>query len=125
MGSLSLQQKYARLATDDAPGQEVRQGTDSIVPLLRGSRLPGIPVDFSHGDVDAFTPTPGAFEAFSQAVAIGGKRAYTEYRGGQDLRALVAQRLASFTGASVCGENGLIITPGTQGALFLAVAATV
>jgi len=125
MGSLSLQQKYARLATDDAPGQEIRQGTGSILPLLRGDRLAGTPVDFSHGDVDAFTPTPGAFEAFSQAVEIGGRRAYTEYRGDQELRAMVAQRLAGFTGAAVCGEHGLIITPGTQGALFLAVAATV
>jgi aspartate/methionine/tyrosine aminotransferase len=37
----------------------------------------------------------------------------------------LAEKLAAFTGRPVSGANELIITPGTQGALFLAVGATV
>lgn len=119
-----LTEKYARLATDNAPGQEGRQqrpGAD----LLTGETLPGTPVDFSHGDVDAFAPPPAAARDFADGLARGAAQAYTEYRGAIDIREAVADRLAAFTGASVAAGDELIITPGTQGALFLAVAATV
>lgn len=122
---LTIAEKFAALATEHAPGQEVRQAIGDIDNLRRGGVLPGTPVDFSHGDVDAFTPTPGAFEAFADAVAAGGQQAYTEYRGSASIRAELADRLAGFTGAPVSAENGLILTPGTQGALFLSIAATV
>jgi aspartate/methionine/tyrosine aminotransferase len=89
--------------------------------------LPGTPVDFSHGDVndDAFAPAPGALDEFLDGVRRGSSQAYTEYRGGAELREDVATKLASFTGRPVSGANELIITPGTQGALFLALGATV
>jgi len=122
---VTIQSKFARLATDNAPGQEVRQQSGNIESLLRGDVLSGRPVDFSHGDVDAFVPTPGSFEVFSEGVAAGGKQAYTEYRGSLEIRETLAARLAAFTGAPVDGREGMIITPGTQGALFLAVASTV
>src|SRR5690606_19896335 len=72
-----------------------------------------------------FLPTPGSLEVFSEGVAAGGRQAYTEYRGSLEIREALAGRLASFTGAPVDGRDGMIITPGTQGALFLAVASTV
>ena len=122
---MSIESKLRSLGTDTAPGQEVRQSAGSIEAVLRGDRLTGTPVDFSHGDVDAFRPTPGAFEEFSAGVARGGRQAYTEYRGDISIRETIATRLADFTGAPVDARDGLIITPGTQGALFLAVAATV
>ena len=122
---MSIAAKFSRLGTDNAPGQEVRQGSADILTLLRGEPLPGVPVDFSHGDVDAHEPTPGSFEVFSTGVALGGRQAYTEYRGDSGIRDLVGERLAAFTGAPVDAAEGLIVTPGTQGALFLAVAATV
>ena len=122
---MSIQLKFSRLATDNAPGQETRQASTGIDRLLRGERLPGTPVDFSHGDVDAHEPTPGSHEVFSEGVGRGGRQAYTEYRGDLEIRELVAGRLAAFTGAPVDAKDGLIVTPGTQGALFLAVAATV
>lgn len=126
----SIEQKFAKLGTDHAPGQEVRQdigasgGEDAT---LRGAPLPGVPVDFSHGDVNAtaFAPTPGALDEFVAGVERGGSQAYTEYRGGAELRDRLADRLASFTGRPVTASRELIVTPGTQGALFLAVAATV
>jgi len=122
---MSLETKFRKLGTDNAPGQEVRQDNSQTESVLRGPRIEGAPVDFSHGDVDAHTPTPGAQELFAQGVQKGAVQAYTEYRGDQDIRDLLAPRLAEFTGAPVDPRDGLIVTPGTQGALFLAVASTV
>ncbi|MCB1447855.1 MAG: pyridoxal phosphate-dependent aminotransferase [Rhizobiaceae bacterium] len=121
---MSVQEKFSKLGTDNAPGQEVRQKTGDLHALLRGEALTGAPVDFSHGDVDAFTPTPGAFEIFCDGVRLGGHQAYTEYRGASRIREDLVGKLASFTGAPV-DADGMILTPGTQGALFLAVASTV
>lgn len=123
----TITEKFAKLGTDHAPGQEVRQGGAALDAHLHGDTLPGTPVDFSHGDVNdnAFAPTPGAFEEFAAGVQRGGSQAYTEYRGGAELRERVAERLGEFTGRPVSSAQELIITPGTQGALFLALGATV
>jgi len=122
---MSVQTKFSRLGTDNAPGQAVRHQTSSMPDMLRGEPLPGRAVDFSHGDVDAFPPPPGSFEMFAEGVAVGGRQAYTEYRGDISIREQVAERLSSFTGAPVDARDGMILTNGTQGALFLAVASTV
>lgn len=122
---MTIEEKFARLGTDNAPGQEARQSTEEIEALMRGARLEGEPVDFSHGDVDAHEPSPGSFELFSEGVADGGCQAYTEYRGDPAIRDRVAEKLSAFTGAPVEPRDGLILTPGTQGALFLAVASMV
>lgn len=118
-------EKFRNLGIDAAPGQEVRQGTDSVAAMQIGEPLAGAMVDFSHGDVDAFPPPPGSFERFAEAVETGGRQAYTEYRGSADIRAELARKLAEFTAAPVLPDVGMILTPGTQGALFLAVASTV
>lgn len=122
---MSIETKFNKLGADDAPGQEARQSAEHIELLLKGDTVPGRKVDFSHGDVDAHEPAPGAFDLFSAGVEQGGSQAYTEYRGDLHIRELVAPRLAAFTGAPVDAAEGLIVTPGTQGALFLAIAATV
>lgn len=121
----TIDDKFALLATDNAPGQEARLQAADLGPVLRGDPIEGKPVDFSHGDVDAFEPTPGAFEAFSAGVEAGGEQAYTVYRGKENIRDHLATKLAEFTGAPVSSEHGLIITPGSQGALFLAIASCV
>jgi aspartate/methionine/tyrosine aminotransferase len=123
----ALEAKFAKLGTDHAPGQEVRQGDAPSGDALRGGPLPGVAVDFSHGDVNdiAFPPAPGALEAFITGEHRGGAQAYTEYRGGAQLREHVAQKLAAFTGRPISAAEELIITPGTQGALFLALGAAV
>ena len=123
----STKDTFATLGIDHAPGQQGRQAGGTLDATLIGDSLPGDPVDFSHGDVnsDAFAPAPDALEVFVAGVHRGSRQAYTEYRGDSDLRALVAERLATFTGRSVSSTNELIVTPGTQGALFLALAATV
>jgi len=122
---ISLDEKFRALEADSAPGQEVRQETGDLNTLMRGEKLDGIPVDFSHGDVDAFPPTPGSKEAFKDGFEIGGQQAYTEYRGAASIREDLAKRLGTFTGRSISADSELIITPGTQGALFMALGATV
>lgn len=122
---MTLDAKFTRLATDNAPGQESRQNTADIEALMIGGKIEGRLVDFSHGDVDAHEPTPGAHEAYSEGYAKGGAQAYTEYRGAAEIRDLLAARLSAFTGAAVDAKDGLIVTPGTQGALFLAMGACV
>ncbi|WP_417588917.1 pyridoxal phosphate-dependent aminotransferase [Pararhodobacter oceanensis] len=121
----ALDQKFAALAADNAPGQEVRQDMSGLDAAMKGGLFNGTPVDFSHGDVDAHPPTPGSAEAWQAGFEVGGQQAYTEYRGAAAIREKVAARLAEFTGHPLSADSELIITPGTQGALFLALGATV
>lgn len=123
----NIEEKFAKLGTDHAPGQETRQLRIAPRGGLKGGPISGSPVDFSHGDVNenAFPPTPGALEEFIRGVHRGGKQAYTEYRGSADLREELAGKLAAFTSRPIAAAHELIITPGTQSALFLGVAATV
>ena len=117
-----VSEKFAKLGCDNAPGQEINQKEETL-PLI-GDKLEGRRVDFSHGDVDAHPPIPGSLEAFNEGFAEGGVQAYTEYKGRKAIRDDLAAKLAAFTGAPVDPAN-LIVTPGTQCALFLAMGATV
>ena len=117
-----IEEKFRKLGVDHAPGQEVNAGNGGLT--LRGDPLPGAPVDFSHGDVDAHPPIPGSLDSFEAGYALGARRAYTQYSGDLALRTKVAQSLTKFTGAAVAPEH-LIFTPGTQGALFLAMGSLV
>ena len=119
----SLSAKFLKMGIDHAPGQEVLQKENCLE--LRGERLDGIRVDFSHGDVDAHIPVPGCKEAFDEGFALGGKRAYTEYRGADVLRKELAEKLSAFTGVAIDKDKNIILTPGTQGALFLAMGSLV
>ncbi|MEY1556350.1 pyridoxal phosphate-dependent aminotransferase [Yoonia sp. R2331] len=121
---MTIHDTFAAMQSGAAPGQEIRAGTEMPIEAI-GEALTGTPVDFSHGDVDAHQPIPGARDAWLEGFAAGGRQAYTEYRGDVDLRQKLALHLAAFTGAPVDGVNGLILTPGTQGALFLAMGACV
>ena len=118
----ALLEKFAKLGCDNAPGQEGRQ--KAVELELRGEKLEGKMVDFSHGDVDAHPPIPGTLADFVAGVEkIGGHQAYTEYRGGRGTREDLARKLSAFTGAAIDPDQNIILTPGTQGALFLAIGA--
>lgn len=119
----NITQKFAKLGVDNAPGQEGRQRTMKLP--AKGDALPGKAVDFSHGDVDAFPPIPGTLGAFVNGVEAGAAQAYTEYRGKASIREDLALKLTAFSGAPVDAESEIILTPGTQGALFLAMGALV
>ena len=120
---MTIQEKFAGLGIDNAPGQEALQKKEALD--LRGEKLLGARVDFSHGDVDAHMPTPGSFDVFKEGFEEGGSQAYTPYRGRKKILDHVAARLSGFTGASIDPEENLILTPGTQGALFLAMGANI
>lgn len=115
---MTIQEKFQRLGIDNAPGQESLQ--KAKVLDLRGEKLEGPAVDFSHGDVDAHQPTPGSFEVFAAGVEEGAAQAYTPYRGRKTILEDVAGSLSKFAGVSIDPASQLILTPGTQGALFLA-----
>ncbi|MBS7218085.1 MAG: pyridoxal phosphate-dependent aminotransferase [Oscillospiraceae bacterium] len=121
---MTLQEKFARLGTDNAPGQEGLQ-KDEALPMI-GDKLEGPAVDFSHGDVNAHTPIPGSLETFVKQYAVEGTyQAYTEYRGKGTIRQYLAEKLAEYSGAPVDPDTEIILTPGTQGALFLAMGSLV
>ena len=115
---MTLDEKFKALEADNAPGQEVWQDIDDLNTIMRGGKFDGVPVDFSHGDVDAFPPTPGSSEAWKGGFERGGQQAYKEYRGAAQIREGLADRLGKFTGKPVSADSELIITPGTHGALF-------
>ena len=120
---MNIAEKFDKLGVDNAPGQESLQ--KNVALDLRGEKLDGPAVDFSHGDVDAHVPTPGSFEVFAQGVEEGGAQAYTPYRGRKAILEHVAKHLAAFTGAVIDPSQNVILTPGTQGALFLAMGANI
>ena len=120
---MTIQEKFARLGIDNAPGQEALQKSQTLE--LRGEKLSGPAVDFSHGDVDAHIPTPGSFEVFAAGVEEGAAQAYTPYRGRKTILEHVASKLSDFTGASIDPAANVILAPGTQGALFLAMGANI
>lgn len=123
----TISDRFERLGIEHAPGQEARQTPNGASLPIPHEALDGPSVDFSHGDVghDAFPPTPGVLDVFANGFSAGGKQAYTEYRGSAEIRTMIAGRLGSFTKHPVSAAEGLIVTPGTQSALFLAVSATV
>ena len=90
----SLTSKYAKLGVESAPGQEELQVVTDLP--LRGEKIWGEKVDFSHGDIDAHEPTPGSLELFTAGYKEGTKQAYTEYRGRKDIREYLANKLAEF-----------------------------
>lgn len=120
---MTIAEKFEKLGIDNAPGQESLQKSAALE--FRGEKLTGPMVDFSHGDVDAHEPTPGSFEVFAEGVKAGAAQAYTPYRGKKSVLEHVASRLAVFTGAGIDSEQNLILTPGTQGALFLAMGSNI
>ena len=120
---MNIREKFEMLGIDNAPGQASLE--KNLALELSGEKVPGAKVDFSHGDVDAHEPTPGSLGVFVEGFLEGGSQAYTPYRGKKDILEQVAADLAAFSGAPVDPASELILTPGTQGALFLAMGANV
>ena len=101
---MTIQEKFAKLGIDNAPGQETLQKSQALE--LRCGKLEGAPVDFSHGDVDAHIPTPGSFEVFAAGVEEGGAQAYTPYRGRKEIRDAIMAKLEGVPGVSARPTEG-------------------
>lgn len=119
----TITEKFDHLGVDNAPGQEGQQ--KEVALDLRGEKIEGPFVDFSHGDVDAHKPTPGSFEVFAAGVEEGGSQAYTPYKGKPAILEMVAERISAFAGVSIDPKTELLLTGGTQGALFLAMGSNI
>jgi aspartate/methionine/tyrosine aminotransferase len=76
-------------------------------------------LNLTYADTKRFPPPAWALEAFQRA-ASGGGESYTPYRGDRDVRAALAAPLSSFVGFNVDPDTELILTPGSQAALFMA-----
>ena len=76
-------------------------------------------IDLTHGDTRAFVPPDSAFKDFTKAVKDN-TEAYSAYRGSSTVRELIAPRISKLLSVEVDPMSELIITPGSQGALFSA-----
>lgn len=118
---MTILEKFERLGMENAPGQEDGSGSDVVE--LEGYH--GRFVDFGHGDVLAHEVLPGAVEHFLEGMKDGSDQAYTRYRGRATVLEDVAEKLSKFVGIPLDPAKNLILTPGTQGALFLAMGANI
>jgi aspartate/methionine/tyrosine aminotransferase len=113
--------RLARLDAIRRPGSE-----HSVRDLDLSLRLDGGSdglLDTTHFDTVRFPPPAWAGPAIAAAVADG-SLAYTAYRGSPGVIEELAPRLAALTAAPVALDE-IVVTPGTQGALFTLLAATV
>ena len=88
------------------------------------ARAPAEFIDTTHFDTVRFPPPSWAAERFAEAAADG-SQAYTGYRGNPRVLAEVAENLSTFLGWQVDPERNLVLTPGTQAALFSTLSARV
>ena len=81
-------------------------------------------LDLTYANTHRFPPPPWVLPDFV-AAASGGGMTYTPYRGDERVRSAVAESLSAFLGIDIDPHSELILTPGSQAALFVAMSATV
>ncbi|HTW18848.1 MAG TPA: aminotransferase class I/II-fold pyridoxal phosphate-dependent enzyme [Mycobacteriales bacterium] len=114
------------LAAAALPEYVARYGA-SVLDLDRAvAAAPGPPdlIDLTHGDTRAFLPPDWALRGFDTGAADN-TEAYTAYRGSASVREVLAPRVAALLGRPVDAARELIVTPGSQGALFATLSALV
>src|SRR5690606_2385037 len=79
-------------------------------------------LDATYADTHRFPPPEWALPTFV-AAASGEGMTYTPYRGDRGVREAVARNISEHLGVPADGPADVILTPGTQGALFIALAA--
>lgn len=82
----------------------------------------GTLLDATYADTHRFPPPDWALATFT-AAAGGEGMTYTPYRGDQRVREAVATNVHEVLGFPAVTDREVILTPGTQGALFAALAA--
>jgi aspartate/methionine/tyrosine aminotransferase len=101
-------------------------GLNSVVSAERALEARAVELgrpllNLTYADTKRFPPPPWALEAFTRA-ASGGGPTYTPYRGDAEVRRHVARSVTDFLGRPVDPERELILTPGSQAALFTVLA---
>lgn len=102
-------------------GMTLREGERRLEDNARN--LSGL-VDLTYADTVRFPAPEFAISAFTKAATAGGM-SYTAYRGAPAVRAAVASNVGAFIGAEVDPDRNLILTPGTQAALYAGLSAVV
>lgn len=97
----------------------VRQTVRAAERELEDGPAGGIILDATYANTHRFPPPPYALEAFTKA-ASGEGMTYTPYVGDRTVRDTVASNIESVLGLKATGSMATILTPGTQGALFIA-----
>ena len=110
----------ARIQGLSIPERSVRAMEQELEDLpFHGSLL-----DLTYADTHRFPP-PSWVQSDFIAAASGGGTTYTPYRGDRTVRSAVAESISAFLGVEVDPDAELILTPGTQAALFAALSAVV
>ncbi|WP_422367357.1 aminotransferase class I/II-fold pyridoxal phosphate-dependent enzyme [Pelagibius sp.] len=79
-------------------------------------------LDLTYADTKRFPAPPWAIKSYVEAATSGG-RSYTAYRGEEHVRSTVGASVGGLMGIPVDPKRELILTPGTQAALYTALAA--
>lgn len=95
---------------------------DADLALL--ARAPDGFMDTTHFDTVRFPPPDWAVDRFAEA-ARDGSLAYTGYRGHPEVLDSVARNAGAFLDLPLAGDKNIILTPGTQAALFAVLSARV
>jgi aspartate/methionine/tyrosine aminotransferase len=118
-----VSQRLRRTHAFDGAADLGMSGREADIELHLDGASRGL-VDTTHFDVARFPPPDWALTSFVRAASRGAS-AYTGYRGGSEPRARCAGAIADLMGITVHPDRNLVLTPGTQGALFAALSALV
>lgn len=81
-------------------------------------------VSLTHADTVAFPPPAGAARRYADAVSMG-LNPFADFLGNVDVRDILAPRVSAFLGVDVDARTELVLTAGTQNALFAVMTALV
>jgi len=112
---LHLPERHAEI------GMSLREGERRLEENAR--TLPDL-VDLTYADTVRFPAPDFAISSFTKAATAGGL-SYTAYRGAGPIRAAVAKNVSDFIGMKVDPDRNLILTPGSQAALYAVLSAVV
>lgn len=104
----------------DLIGMSVRAAERELEAL----QTAGPYLDLTYANTKRFPPPRGVLDKLVSAAG-GTGMSYTPYRGDRSVREQVAPNLARFLGSPVDPQTELILTPGSQSALFCALSALV
>lgn len=97
---------------------------DAERALGRTPVAPDYFLDATYADTHRFPPPDWTLSTFTQAAG-GGGMTYTPYRGDDGVRQAVAGNVETVLGLPATDASEVILTPGTQGALFITLASII
>lgn len=121
--NISKPNRVSRLALperSDLIGMSVRAAERELQDLVTD----GPCLDLTYADTKRFPPPDGVIEKMLKAALYDGM-SYTPYRGDVGVRASVSANLGAFVGFDVDADTELLLSPGSQSAVFCALSSIV